>query len=58
MKNGERTVVSNYKVLLHIAQMKRNKFLFPLESVSICSELPFYIKPENLYGYHTSSMNK
>ena len=32
--------------------------MFPMESVSMCSELPYYIKTENLFAYHTSSTNK
>lgn len=29
-----------------------------MESISMCSELPYYIKPSQLYAYHTSSVNE
>ena len=32
--------------------------MFPMESVSMCSQLPYYIEKDRLFAYHTSSTNK
>jgi hypothetical protein len=52
-----RKIHSFYKPLLHVAQSHQAMFFFPMESVSMCSELPYYIEQSRLFVYHTSSTN-
>lgn len=49
---------SFYKPLLHVSKQRQNLFMFPMESVSMCSELPYYLETERLFSFHTSSTNK
>lgn len=46
-----RRIHSYYKALLYVAQSSKSTFFFPMESVSMCSELPYYIGTSRLFAY-------
>jgi hypothetical protein len=61
MGNGKakETTISHYNQLIYIAkQSAENRFILPGESSSMYTDIPYYLKPEQIIVYKPNSMNK
>ena len=48
---------SSFNPILFLTYKTNSIFIFPGESVSLIGQLPFYLKPENVIAFYSSSMN-
>ena len=58
LDKGSKKPISVYNPLLYLAQLKKESyFILPGESISMISQLPVYLKPDQIIVFEPSSMN-
>ncbi|WGL58549.1 hypothetical protein QEJ31_08355 [Pigmentibacter sp. JX0631] len=58
IKDKHRIKHSSFDPILFLAYKTKSIFIFPGESVSLIGQLPFYLDPENVIAFYSSSMNE
>ncbi|MGY3803288.1 hypothetical protein ACWNT8_04395 [Pigmentibacter ruber] len=57
--NGKQRIKhSSFDPILFLSYKTKSIFIFPGESVSLIGQLPFYLNPENVIAFYSSSMNE